>query len=260
MSNQDGDGIGDALTRVFAPPAPPAPPPTRTLTEGVWRVEQDAWVGVDAHGAPKAKSHMGGHKAMAREASAETGAEAVADTGRTRAGLVAETAQLAAANRDLSHFVGSWALVDETGRREYLNALDLNFVVRNVALAMSTPPMHFVADEHATLHSRQGPLFGQMVQSMHPQQQHVTHVTDALTGNTTEITSVWEAAPSGDAVLCVRTCTLGKRDVCDQRSCVERDPTTGAPMRLRVETRLSVHPGAPVIEYDRLYHKMPPPA
>ena len=76
-------------------------------------------------------------------------------------------------------------------------------------------------------------------------------------GVTTEITSSWESGDDGKAVLFCRTTTLGKDDVCDQRSRVVADPLdSGAPKQLMVDTRLTKHPGAPTIVYTRVYEPL----
>lgn len=159
-----------------------------------------------------------------------------------------------ARTRDVTPFVGRWGIVGETGRREYLNACDINFIVRGVALAMRTPPMLFFVDEHATLHAQQGPVLGRMVVSLHPQWETTT--TDSFQGVNSEITSKWEDGPDGRPVLSCRTRTIGKQDVCEQRSRVEADHITGMPRRLIVETRLTTRPGAPTIVYDRVYEPL----
>lgn len=166
-----------------------------------------------------------------------------------------QAAQLTPLARDLTPFVGRWGIVSEVGRREYLNACDLNFVVRRVALSMPTPPMLFFVDEQSTLHSQQGPVLGRMVVSLHPQRE--TTISETFQGVVSEITSRWEDGPDGRPILSCRTCTIGKEDVCEQRSRVEADSATGMPQRLVVETRLRIKPGAPTIAYDRVYEPLP---
>ena len=157
--------------------------------------------------------------------------------------------------RDLSSYVGRWSIVLEQGRSEYLLALDLNWMVRSVAESMATPPITFVLDENKTLHSQQGPLFGRMVVSVHPQK--VTTIEENFQGVVSSITSTWEDGPDGKPILFCRTTTRGKSDVCDQRSRVDVDHA-GRPSRLTVETRLTKYPGAPIVFYDRIYEPMPP--
>ena len=71
--------------------------------------------------------------------------------------------------RDLSVFVGTWAIVEERGKGEYLKALDLNWIVRKAAASMATPSIAFSVDATGqTLHSSQGPIFGRMITSKHP--------------------------------------------------------------------------------------------
>ena len=189
-----------------------------------------------------------------------------------------KAAQVTPLTRDLSCFVGKWAVVSETGRDAYLDALELNWMVRKVAASMATPPILFFVDEQSTLHSQQGPLFGRMVVSLHPQK--TTTTFEEVYGAVSEIVSTWEGARTpappraqrprrgvtrrarayayaracvladgddGRPVLHCRTRTLGKQDVCDQRSRVDADGL------LRVETQLTHAPGAPTVHYDRVY-------
>ena len=58
-----------------------------------------------------------------------------------------QAASLTPLARDLTPFAGRWGIVSESGREAYLGALDLNFVVRRVALSMPTPPINFFVDE-----------------------------------------------------------------------------------------------------------------
>ena len=164
-----------------------------------------------------------------------------------------KAAKVAHITRDLSSFVGRWQIASEIGRLEYLGALDLNWVVRRVAANMPTPPIHFFLDDQMSLHSQQGPLFGRMVVSVHPQKSH-TH-TEEFQGVVSEITSTWEDGQQGRPVLVCRTTTIGKKDVCDQRSYVDVNEA-GQPTRLTVETRLTPTPGAPTVVYDRVYEPL----
>ena len=122
------------------------------------------------------------------------------------------------------------------------------------AESMATPPITFLLDEHYTLHSQQGPLFGRTVVSIHPQRRHT--IQEEFQGVVSEITSQWQDGPNGIPVLLCRTRTLGKQDLCLQHSCVDRDDE-GKPARLTVETRLRKAPGTPMVRYDRVYEPLP---
>lgn len=155
--------------------------------------------------------------------------------------------------RDLSPFVGKWAIVREEGKAAYLNSLGMSFVVTKAAKSMATPPVRFTLDaQRTTLTSTQGPIFGKMISSTHPPTVTTTEEKSSQLG-TQRIVSQWEDGEDGVAVLYCRTTTVGKTDVCDQRSRVIVD--AGRP-RLVVETRLTKTPGAPVVVYTRTYEPL----
>ena len=85
---------------------------------------------------------------------------------------------------------------------------------------------------------------------VHPQVE--TTIKEEFQGVVSEITSSWEDGADGHPVLVCRTTTVGKKDVCDQRSRVETD-SFDRPARLHVETRLKKTPTASVVSYDRVY-------
>ena len=102
----------------------------------------------------------------------------------------------------------------------------------------------------STLTSSQGPILGKMVTSTHPPVVTTTEEKSSQLG-TQRIVSQWED-DGGRAVLYCRTTTVGKSDVCDQRSRVVLD-ANGRPARLVVETHLTKTPGAPTVVYTRTY-------
>lgn len=156
--------------------------------------------------------------------------------------------------RDLSPFLGKWGIVKEDGKAAYLNALGMSFVVCKAAKAMPTPPIRFSLDEkQTTLTSYQGPVFGKMISSAHPPNVTTTTEKSSQLG-TQQIVSQWEDE-AGAAVLYCRTTTLGKADVCDQRSRIVVDPKSKR-RTLVVHTRLVKAPGAPPVVYTRTYEPL----
>jgi hypothetical protein len=163
-------------------------------------------------------------------------------------------------------FEGRWGIKSEEGKNAYLDTLDLNWMVRKAAKSLATPPIAFWLEPSdkalptplPTLHSQQGPIFGRMISSTHPPVETTTEET--FQGVTSRITSQWEGLSGGDGappVLFCRTTTVGKKDVCDQRSRVSVD-ANGQRCRLDVETRLTKAPGAPTVVYLRSYEPLPP--
>ena len=88
-----------------------------------------------------------------------------------------------------------------------------------------------------------------MVVSVHPQK--MTTTREEFQGVVSEITSSWEDGDDGKPRLFCRTKTVGKQDVCDQRSFIDGSG------KLTVETRLTKKPGAPTVVYDRVYEALP---
>merc|ERR1719473_1989068 len=109
-------------------------------------------------------------------------------------------------------------MVNEEGKAAYLNALDMSFVVRKAAKAVAPPPIRFSLDaKGTTLESAQGPVLGKMISSSHPPEVFTKEEKSSQLGHQ-RIVSQWEDDDSGRAVLYCRTTTIGKADVCDQRS------------------------------------------
>ena len=98
-------------------------------------------------------------------------------------------------------------------------------------------------------------MLGRTIVSVHPQRSST--VTEEFQGVVSEITSTWEDGPDGRPVLFCRTKTIGKQDVCDQRSWVNHD-SKGTVCRLTVETRLVKRPGEAPVAYDRIYEVLDP--
>jgi len=152
---------------------------------------------------------------------------------------------------DLTPFVGKWGIAHEEGKAAYMNALDMSYVVRKAAKVAPTPPIRFTLDaQRTTLTSSQGPVLGKMITSTHPLTVTTTETKSSQLG-TQRITSQWEDE-AGCAVLYCRTTTVGKEDVCDQRSRILTD-AQGRPKQLVIETRLTKAPGAPTVVYTRTY-------
>ena len=156
----------------------------------------------------------------------------------------------------LTPFVGRWGIVHEEGKQAYLSALDLSWVVRKAAKSMSTPPISFSLDQAGTTLYSQQVAFGKSVKSTHPPE--VTTIQETFQGVTSRITSQWEAGTSGGPpVLFCTTVTVGKVDVCEQRSRVVLD-ANGRRVRLVVESKFTKSPGTPTVIYTRTYEPMAP--
>lgn len=154
--------------------------------------------------------------------------------------------------RDLTPFVGKWGIVHEDGKAAYISALGMSFVVTKAAKACATPPVRWSLDaKGTTLESAQGPVLGKMIASRHPPEVTTTVEKSSQLG-TQHITSQWEDE-GGCAVLYCRTTTVGKADVCEQRTRVLEE---GGRKRLVVETHLTKTPGAPTVVYTRTYEPL----
>ena len=133
--------------------------------------------------------------------------------------------------------------------------LDLSWVVKKAAKSMATPPISFSVDaKWTTLYSQQV-VFGKAVKSTHPPE--VTTIQETFQGVTSRITSQWEPGTDGPPVLFCKTTTVGKADVCEQRSRVVLD-ANGRRVQLLVESRFTKSPGSPTIVYTRTYEPVAP--
>ena len=151
----------------------------------------------------------------------------------------------------LSPFVGKWVIVNEEGKQAYLSALDLSWVVRKAAKSMPTPPISFSVDPKGTTLYSQQVVFGKSVRSTHPPE--ATTIQESFQGVTSRITSQWEGGTDGGApVLFCLTVTVGKVDVCEQRSRVVFD-ASGRRLQLVVETKFTKTPGSQTFIYTRTY-------
>ena len=155
----------------------------------------------------------------------------------------------------LKAFEGRWGIVSEDGKQAYLSALDLSWVVKKAAKSMATPPISFSLDAKGTTLYSQQVVFGKAVKSTRPPE--VTTIQETFQGVTSRITSQWEPGTDGPPVLFCKTTTVGKADVCEQRSRVVLD-ANGRRVQLLVESRFTKSPGSPTIVYTRTYEPVAP--